>query len=359
MLVRTREFKVTVPSLLFDPALYPFDFAADGEFTKFLVVDEAMLDQSPFIDIRFEPLAKAQFWVETADLFALESGHDISRPQPAFIFHHAFVCSTLLARCLGRIDAFFSLKEPWLIRRLADLKRANGKLSSSARWRELVCNYVRLMCRNFATGRIPVVKATNVASNLLVDVLRFMPGCRVLYLHSDLESFLISNLKKPGETRQKIPALAQGVLGDFDFLQTHAELRDTSRLNFLQVCSLLWLVSLYNLRESMRQHPEAMVRTLDLKDFLDDPSRTLGLVSRHFGHVPDTTDTREMVDPAVMQTNAKNPTVPFGAEQRELEMSLIRASHGRELGDAMAWLTPLERELEVSEFIHSHRLASG
>jgi len=53
MLVQTREFKLTVPTLLFDPAIFVFDFAANGEFTKFLVVDELMLDRSPFIDIRF------------------------------------------------------------------------------------------------------------------------------------------------------------------------------------------------------------------------------------------------------------------------------------------------------------------
>ena len=210
MLVQTREFKVTVPSLLFDPAILVFDFAANGEFTKFLVVDELMLDRSPFVDIRFEPLAKAQFWVNTAELFALETRHDVARPQPAFIFHHAFVCSTLLARCLNQVEAFFSLKEPWILRRLADYKRASGRLAAGPRWREFFRNYVRLLCRDFSTGRTPVIKATNVANNLLADVLGYMPDSPILYLYSDLESFLISNLKKPDDTRQKIPGSRKG-----------------------------------------------------------------------------------------------------------------------------------------------------
>jgi hypothetical protein len=359
MLVRTREFKVTVPALLFDPAIHPFDFAADGEFTKFLVVDEAILEQSPFIDIRFEPLAKAQFWVETAELFALESAHDTRRPRPAFIFHHAFVCSTLLARCLGRIDAFFSLKEPWLVRRLADLKRANGALASSPRWRELVTNYVRLMCRPFVTGRMPLIKATNVANNLLADVLQLMPDCPVLYLYSDLESFLISNLKKPSETRQKIPALMRDIVGDQDFLRKYPEPLDTSRLSFLQACSLLWLASLYNLRGSMERHPQGLVKTLDLKEFLDDPARSLGLVSRHFGHKADADDTQKMTDPAVMLTNAKNPSLPYGTMQRRLELDKIKSSNARELGEVMAWLAPVQSKLEVLQFIEKHRLCGG
>lgn len=359
MLVHTREFKVTVPTLLFDPAIFVFDFAASGEFTKFLVVDELMLDRSPFIDIRFEPLAKAQFWVATAELFALEGRHDVARPQPAFIFHHAFVCSTLLARCLNQIDAFFSLKEPWIVRRLSDYKRTNAKFAATSQWREWFCSYVQLLCRSFSTGRTPVIKATNVATNLLVDVLQFMPGCPVLFLYCDLESFLVSNLKKPDDTRQKIPALAQGVLGDGDFLREHANLPEVSRLDFLQVCGLYWLVSLYNFRDSMRKHPNARARTLDVEDFLGDPSRNLGLVCRHFGHESDAAETRRMVDERVMRTNAKDQAAPYGIEQRQAEMDRIRSSHGRELRDAMAWIESLAEEPQLSEFVRSHRLVAG
>ena len=200
MLVDTRDCKISAPALLFDPSFHVFDFAPKNEFTKFLAVDESMLDKSPFIDIRFEPLAQAQFWVNTQELFALEGGHDIPRPQPVFIFHHAFVCSTLLARCLNEIDAFFSLKEPWIFRRMADFKRAQSHMAASPQWREMFTKYVMLLCRNFRGGRVPVIKATNVANNLLVDVLQWMPGPRILYLYSDLESFLISNLKKASDT---------------------------------------------------------------------------------------------------------------------------------------------------------------
>ena len=356
MLVQTREFKVTVPALLFDPAIYVFDFAANAEFTKFLVVDELMLERSPFIDIRFEPLAKAQFWVNTAELFALEARHDVERPQPAFIFHHAFVCSTLLARCLNQSEAFFSLKEPWIIRRLADYKRANGKLADSPHWREWICSYLQLLCRSFSSGRTPVIKASNVANNLLDDVLRFVPGCPILYLYCDLESFLISNLKKSDDTRKKIPGLAQGVLGDGDFLQKHAGLPDIARLGFLQVCGLYWLVSLYNFRESMKRHPNGRVRTLDVADFLGNPARNLGLLSRHFGHESGPAEIQDMVDARVMRTNAKDQSAPYGVQQRQADMDAIRNRHARELRDAMTWIESLGEELEVSEFLRSHRL---
>jgi len=357
MLVATREFKVTVPSLLFDPGIFAFDFAANAEFTKFLVVDEQILDRAPFIDIRFEPLAKAQFWVDTGELFDLESRRDVARPAPAFIFHHAFVCSTLLARCLSRIDAFFSLKEPWILRRLADHKRANPALASSPKWRELFCSYVQLLCRSYATGRTPVIKATNVANNLLADVLHFMPACAALYLHSDLETFLVSNLKRPGETQRKIPALTQSFLGDCDFLLQHPEFRDTSRMSFLRSCALLWLVGLYNLRETVVRYPGGKLRTLDMNDFLDDPRRSLASVSRHFGHVPDAAEAQAMIDAEVMRTHAKDPAAAYGIEQRRSELDQVRRRHERELEDVKNFILPLAEQHGIPQFLREHALA--
>lgn len=358
MFVKTTDFRITVPALLFDPGFLVFDFAPGNELTKFLVAEESMLEQSPFIDIRFEPLAQAQFWVNTRELFSLEGLHDIPRPQPVFIFHHAFVCSTLLARCLSQIDAFFSLKEPWILRRMADYKRSQGNKISSPQWREMFCKYVQLLCRNFRTGKIPVIKATNVANNLMVDVLDHMPGRGILYLYSDLESFLISNLKKASDTQQKMPSLAQGFLGDADFLQKYPQMSDPSRFSFLQVCALTWLVNLYNFKDSLKQHENAQVKTLDSQDFLDDLPGTLGSLSHFFGHAPDPTEVQRMMDPKIIRTNAKDQSKPYGNEQRQIEMNQIRSRYGQELENAMAWIEPLVRELGVLDFMHTHRLAS-
>jgi len=358
MFVKTRDFKITVPALLFDPGFLVFDFAPKEELTKFLAVQETMLEQSPFIDVRFEPLAQASFWVNTRELFALEGRHDIPRPQPVFIFHHAFVCSTLLARCLSQINAFFSLKEPWILRRMADYKRGQGNVASSPQWREMFSKYVMLLCRNFSSGKTPVIKATNVANNLMVDVLRFMPGRQILYLYSDLEDFLISNLKKASDTQQKMPGLAQGFLGDADFLQKYPQMSDPSRFSLLQVCALTWLVNLYNFRYSLEHHGNAPVRTLDAQDLLSNFPAKLDSLSRFFGHVPDPAEVQRMMDPQVIRTNAKDQSKPYGNEQRQIESNQIRSLFGQELASAMAWIEPLVRELGVLDFLHAHRLTS-
>jgi len=357
MLVNAQDFKISVPALLFDPAFYVFDFEPKNEFTKLLVVDEAMLDKSPFIDIRFEPLAQAQFWVNTRDLFALEGQHDIPRPQPVFIFHHAFVCSTLLARCLNEIDAFFSLKEPWVLRRMADFKRTRRPIASDPQWREMFCKYVMLLCRNFRGGRVPVIKATNVANNLLADVLQWMPGQGILYLYSDLESFLISNLKKASDTQQKMPALAQAFLGDGNFALKFPQIGEPSQMSFLQVCALIWLVNLHNFREVVERHGHGRVRSLDAQSLLQDLAANLGSLSRFFGHAPQPAELQRMMNPQVIQTNAKDQSKPYGLEQRLFETNQIRGRYGQELQSAIKWINPLVKESGVLEFLQSCRLA--
>lgn len=354
MLIRTSDFRVTVPALLFDPGFLAADFSPDRKRTKFLVAGESTLDESPFIDIRFEPLAQAQFWVETRQLFELEGLHDIERPRPAFIFHHAFVCSTLVARCLARSEAFFSLKEPWILRRLADVKRAGPP---GPEWNEAFVKYLRLLCRNFRSGRIPVIKATNVANNLLPDVLRQMPEQAVLYLYSDLESFLVSNLKKAADTQAKMPGLAQAFLADGDFARQHPQMADPSRKSLLQVCALVWLASLHNFRQAIDGRINPRVATLDAQDFLDDPEAVLGRLSRHFGHRPDVGELRRMADAQTIGMHAKEPSRPYGPEQRRSEMEEIRSRHGREIAEALAWAEPTVAASGMMEFMQSHRLA--
>jgi hypothetical protein len=109
----------------------------------------------------------------------------------------------------------------------------------------------------------------------------------------------------------------------------------------------------------MNPYPDPKVRTLELQDFLDNPAGSLDLASRYFGHVPDAAEIQRMVDPQVMGINAKDPSAPYDAAQRRAEMDLLRNRHDRELRDAMAWLEPWARELQLPQFVHGLRLASG
>ncbi len=356
MLIKTTDFRITVPALLFEPGYYVFDFALDNHVTKFLLVNEDHLKLAPFVDNRFEPLAQAQFVMSTKELFTLEKMHDIKRPQSAFIFHHAFVCSTLLARCLNQIDAFFSLKEPWILRRLADLKRAHGLKIPPDQWQAMFTSYLGLLAKNYQTGRTPVIKVTNVANNLLTDVLKYFPDQKILYLYSDLESFLVSNLKKPPETQKKMPALALAFLLDGDFAQRFPQFSDVNHLSFLQVCALVWLVNLYNFKRGVEKSNQSNVRTLEMKDFLGDMGENLKNLSSFFGHQATPGEIDTMMDPKITETDAKHQDVAYTRQSKRRELEQVLGKHGAEIDKTLRWINPLVEKLGILEFFRTHQV---
>jgi len=356
MLIKTTDFRISAPALLFDPEYFVFDFDLDSELTRFLVVEEEKLVLAPFIDIRFEPIAKGQFSVSTRELVSLEGMHNIKRPPSVFVFHHAFVCSTLLARCMNQIDAFFSLKEPWILRRLADLKRARAHVIPRAQWRETFTCYLNLLAKNYQTGTTPLIKVTNVANNLLEDVLRYFPGQKILYLYSDLESFLVSNLKKPPDTQKKMLGLAAGFLSDGDFTQRFPRFSDVNGLSFLQVCALTWLVNLYNFRRSAEQFGPAKVKALEMNDFLADMGRNLTSLSIFFGYKATPAEIESMLDPGIINRDAKHQQVPYGRQSKQAEAAQVLGNYGSEIKGTINWINPLVEQLGVLEYCKGHQL---
>jgi hypothetical protein len=356
MLIPIKSFQVTTPALLFEPEFYVFDVSTDLETTKFLMCEEKLLELAPFIDIRFEPLAQGQFTVASNDLFKLEAMHDIKRPQSVYIFHHAFVCSTLLSRCLNQIDAFFSLKEPWILRRLSDFKRAQRHSLSDQKWQVMFSTYLKLLAKNYHKGKTPVIKVTNVANNLLEDVLQYLPGQKILYLYSDLESFLISNLKKPLETQQKMPGLAADFLSDGDFHQKYPQFCQLNNLNFLQVCALIWVVNLYNFKSNTESMQSENIKTLDMKQLLTDMRGNLEKLSQFFNHNPTAEDINAMLDPSITQTDAKHQQVTYGQDTKEQESARVLKKYAKEIEKVQRWINPIVDELKLVKYCQDNKL---
>lgn len=353
MLVKAKDFQVAPRALLFDPELHLFDILPDRNLLRFLLVDEQHLEQAPFIDIRFESLARGQFFIPAFELFSLENQHDSTRPRPAFIFHHAFVCSTLLARCLNQADAFFSLKEPWILRRLSDIKRDRQRRIPRTQWKQTFRSCVALMAKNYRSGQAPVIKATNVANNLVADVFRYLPGYPALFLYSSLEDFLVSNLKKPSETRQKMPDLAAWFVSDGDFAQRWPAYADLKKLGFLQICAVVWMANIHNLRKDTERYAGAAIRTLAMRRFLDRPADTLAALSAFFGHAASEGDIARMTSPQVLRSNAKDSRQSFDDSDRQSESQLIRQQHAAEIEAALAWAAPVIEGESLMGFLDS------
>ncbi|MEJ8565991.1 hypothetical protein [Elongatibacter sediminis] len=348
MLVAANQMKVSVNRLLADPEFYLFNYQAREGTSEFLIVNEELLGRAPFVDIRLAPFARGQFTISTADLTDLVGNEPGTRPRQHFIFHHAFVCSTLLARCLAESDAFFSLKEPQILRQLSDLKResgANGELPRG--WGRVLKTHLQLLAKNYSHGNQVVIKASNVSNNLVEDVIDHSPDSQLIYLHSSLPEFLVANLKKPGETRRKIPDLLARVAAYSDFLETCPQFRELGRASFLETCGLLWLASHYNFLHHCRAADNGRVRTLAMRDFLAEPAAVLTRVCRFFGHDPSPAELRRMTDDAILARHSKDPNQKYDEHTRSVENARVYRQHAAEISAVVSRLDPVTRELDI------------
>lgn len=320
--------------------------------TRFLVTSENELANTPFADIRFVHRSGQDVLINTHDLHRYSRQHATPDRPVHFIFHHAFVGSTLLARCLNQTEAFFALKEPWILRRMADLKRQCRSGSERRHWQQQGRLYLRLLCKRYASGETLVIKPTNVANNLVADVCRWAPDSRVLYLYSGLEGFLISNLKKTDATKAKIPSLMQALVDDYDMRNRCRAITDFHGLNFLQTCAAAWLASLYGLTVQQQKIRGDRVRTLDVDTFLGSPDVALTLVSRFFGQATSARQLNQMTSLSVLGMHAKTSDgLTYNAVQRTREYVQVFNAHRNAIVQTVDWAEPLVDLLGIRPFL--------
>lgn len=362
MHVNAAQMKVSIYQLMLDPEFYLFNYLEKNQSSEFLIVREQLLDIAPFTDIRLEPHARGQFTVPSKELALLVDSQQHARPAQHYVFHHAFVCSTLFARCLAQSDAFFSLKEPQIIRRLADLARSNrlhGKASEDKKWGRFLNTHLQLLAKNYTHGNSVIIKATNMANNLLSDIICHAGASRIIYMHCPLRDFLVSNIKKTKETQDKIPTLLKVFTQDADFYRQFPRFKGHLNLSLLQNCALLWLVSNSNFLHSIKSTESNNVATLNMLDFLAAPRQVLAASSRFFGHQASATELDLMCHDSVMNRHAKDPNLVYSSAIRAAENRRIEDRYGKQISAAIAWLNQSADSQKTECELSAYSLLSG
>ena len=347
---------LSLDDLLTNPDFFLFDTLPQHGKTRFLQTDESEICEEPFLDIRFRPRSGRQIDVSTLDLIRAFKRHPMSRPQVGYIFHHAFVCSTLLARALNQSNAFVSLKEPWILRRLSDIKRQHGAALQEEHWRDIFGMYLDLLAKDYRGGRSIVVKATNVANNLMPDMIRFFPDRPILYLYSSLEEFLVSNLKKTADTQVKMPGLMQDFAADVALLGRFPELRDGKALEFLQVCAAIWICNAYQFKVSANQANPERISSLDMDDLLNQPERTVPAVAAYFGQTLSDSGLEQSMSADIWTRHAKEPSATFDAVTKQQQRDRVYNANKKAIDDALRWAQPIVKELDLERFLDNLRI---
>lgn len=309
-----------------DPAWFPDNVDFNRNTFGFVNTTREALSQQSFLDARWDraPLARVDIPIP-AVLSATEAQ---SRPKLNFIWHTAFCCSTLIARCLDRAGENLALKEPQILILLAEAKRAGSFAQRSG-----ACDAAfKLLARRHRPQESVLIKPTNAVNNLIPEAARATDG-RMLFLYSDCKSFLISIAKK-GEMGRIFARKLFGLFAADGHAQAKWPMQTLFELSDLQIAALVWHMQI---AEFGKAREASRTAALDCDTFLANPRQTLARLSNFFDLSFTPAQLDAIASGPLLSQNAKDTTQSFSADRRATEARDIAKTYGSELDTVVEW----------------------
>lgn len=311
--------------------LHAWDFEHDTG--RFLELDRAVLQRSSFLDQRIA--ADTTQFHEASLTELLDTPIRLqSQEPPAFIFHTAFCCSTLLARSLDIPGRTLGLREPATLLQLADLHRGHNRSAHSES--DLQTLTLRLINRPFSPTERVIVKPTNLVNNIAPALFRAHPGTRALVLCDGLENFLLAVLKRPRESARGISLFLKRLLADpvgQQWLQNH-----TPPDTLASRAALVWSLQVRQLENWLGQDSNSSsARILAADTLIAQPTRALAACANWLNVELTTAEASKIVNGPIWTRHAKHPQAAYTPVQRRAEQARARELLSAPLREGMIW----------------------
>ncbi len=234
-----------------DSAWFPDNLNLNRNTFGFVYTTREALSRQSFLDARWDRAALARMDVPISEVVAATATQP--RPKLNFVWHTAFCCSTLIARCLDSASDNLALKEPQVLISLAEAKRAgniaqyNGALDAT----------FKLLARRQQSNESVLIKPTNAVNNLIGEATRATDG-RMLFLYSDCKSFLVSIAKK-GEMGRIFARRLFGLFAADGHAPAQWPMQKLFELSDLQVAALVWHMQIAEFRRSRDARPSGRI----------------------------------------------------------------------------------------------------
>lgn len=339
----------SVTGIVKNPNWYLHGINLDDASLSFVKTDEHALSACSFLDQRFNVNGLPSVSIKLIDLMGLLDLIDSA--TPIFVFHTAFCCSTLIARCLDFDSANVSLKEPAVLMALANYQRVGHPLLGNPAQANAIYSLVtKLLFRKFDVGQTVLVKPTNTVNNIILPMMATDPQSKALLLHSDLESFLISILKKGEEGR----GFARHLFTIFLMDSPEARQLDSTqllRMTDAQIAAITWHLQLEKFFDVFTRYDSSKVRSLHCDRLLEDPRKSLAEVINFFEFNLLAENFDRLMDQAPLQSNAKTPGQKYDADNRNQEYAQARAQFSDALDVIIPWAEELSFRYRYSDKI--------
>ena len=321
-----------------DASLFPHLADLPQDQVLLSTMSETAYRQASFLDQRlFTPDLQRQV-VSWADVAAVPLP---PLPKPQYIFHIGHVGSTLVSRLLGELDSVLALREPAILRQLAEV-RVNKPVElgwTGEEQAERLDQVEGWLSRVFHTDQRVMIKASSFVSPLARPLLA--DRGTALFLFTSLERYLQTILA--GESsRQEAAALA-----DLRLLRLEQHcgqpLDRKDSLSLVQTAALGWLCEMVTLCDAEGHCPAASIAWMDFDEFLNQPGEQLQAAAKHFGRDLSADNARELVSSPIMTRYSKAPEFDYSASLREELLAEAAQIHADDIRQTLLWVDQLAR----------------
>ncbi len=325
-----------------DASLFPHLADLQKDQVLLSTMSEPAYREASFLDQRmFTPDLQRQI-VSWADIASISLP---SLPKPHYIFHVGHVGSTLISRLLGELDSILALREPALLRQLADvhvnkpadigwtLDEQSKRLGEVESW----------LSRVFHADQRVMIKASSFVSPLARPLLA--DTGTALFLFAALDRYLPTILA--GEaSQQEATALADLRLYRLEQYCGQA-LDKRENLSLAQTAALGWLCEMVTLHDAETHCPDTAIAWMDFDGFLTHPAEQLQLAAHHFGLELAAEHARSLISSPIMTSYSKAPEYDYSASLREELLAEAAQIHADDIKQTLLWVDQLARRFPI------------
>lgn len=328
--------------LLDGPRLFPQKIDLRSETALFIETDAQFYRSASFLDDRILSSEIRGFWASLSDLDQMPTQ---MKTNPAhWVFHHGHCGSTLLTRLLDATPQVIALREPGILRTIAELQVDIDTPESI--WRPETFEH-RLALFSKLFGRLnpgnsaAVVKPSSFCNDLGIGILRQEPRAKALGIFTTLEDYIATILggeNTPLEMRALAPMRLRRLnkrLGPNDWR--------LFSLRAGECAAMCWASEMAALHEVAAMSGSRW-RWIEFERLLTSPREVLAEVHSHLGVSVPAAQMEAMLAGPIMQQYSKAPEHHFDLQTRKELLTEYRLAHADEILSGKKWLEAAARK---------------
>jgi hypothetical protein len=311
------------------PCWYPLSIA--GGLARMVCLTETAYAAASFLDERILAQNPRSLVIPSDPLLTAASR---LAPRAHYIFHIGHVGSTLISRLVGEHAAFFSVREPALLRTYTGQAMPQGAGPPPLR------AVLALLARAWRGDQRTVIKATSIVNESAARILAESEAPRALLVYAAPGQYLRGILGGPNsrvEARMMAAARLERLSRRFPRINSAA--RPASEGEWI---AMSWLCEMSALEEISRHHAKTV--WIDFDAFLHDPAPGLAAILRGLGASCDTSRIESLVAGPIMRQYSKAPEHAYDAALRREVLQSADWEHSGEIRRGMSWLESVARQ---------------